>query len=106
MKRIEQRKPVQLSLFEPVVLDAERLVATRSPRCAVYNIWLVREPGGYVVKKESGAAGKKMLDRVWRFGDRDQAEVFFKKKVREKMNPGRKTRIYERVTIAENQEAA
>jgi hypothetical protein len=94
MKRIEQRTPVQLSLFEPVVLDAERLMATESPRCAVYTIWLVREPGGYVVKKESGAAGQKLIGRAWRFDNRGQAEDFFKKKVREKTNPNRKARVY------------
>jgi len=99
MKITSFKKPVQLSLFDSVVLSSECLMATRSPRCAVYNIWLIREPGGYVVKKESGAAGKKMIPRVWRFGDLDQAEGFFQKKVQGKTNPGRKTRVYEKVSV-------
>lgn len=74
-------------------------MATRSPRCAVYNIWLIREPGGYVVKKESGAAGKKMTPRTWRFGNLDHAEGFYQKKVQEKTNPDRKTRVYEKVVV-------
>ena len=99
MKNTSIKKPIQLSLFDSVVLSSESLMATGSPRCAVYNIWLVREPGGYVVKKESGAAGKKMIPWVWRFGDFDQAEGFFQKKVREKVNPDRKTRVYEKVAV-------
>jgi len=105
MKITSVKKPVQLSLFDSVVLDSECLMATGSPRCAVYTIWLIREQGCYVVKKESGAAGKKMIPGVWRFGDFEQAEGFFQKKVQEKINPGRKTRVYEKVAMASKKAA-
>lgn len=106
MKTRHMKKPVQLSLFESVILRSESLMASSSPRCAVYNIWLVREPGGYVVKKESGAVGKKMVGGVWRFDGVEKAEAYFDRKVREKMNPERKGRVYERVVCVESKKAA
>lgn len=106
MKTHHMKKPVQLSLFEPVVLRDEYLLAIMSPRCAVYNLWLIREPGGYVVRKESGAAGKKTVGRVWAFDSLEKAETYFDKKVREKLNPDRKSRVYKRAAIADNKKAA
>ena len=90
------RRTVQLSLFDSVILESEQLKALESPREAFYNIWLIREPGPgvYVVKKESGTIHKRLDARSWNFDNYILAKQFYQKKILEKINPNRKTRIY------------
>ena len=90
------RRTVQLSLFDSVILESEQLKALESPREAFYNIWLIREPGPgvYVVKKESGTIHKRLDTRSWKFDNYILAKHFYQKKILEKINPNRKTRIY------------
>ena len=90
------RRTVQLSLFDSVILESEQLKALESPREAFYNIWLIREPGPgfYVVKKESGTIHKRLDTRSWKFDKYILAKHFYQKKILEKTNPNRKTRIY------------
>jgi hypothetical protein len=86
---------MQLSLFDTVILKNDHLTAPRSPRKAVYNIWLIREPGGFVVKKESGCEKKKSIVREWTFTTLNKAELFYDKKIKAKTNPDRRTRVYQ-----------
>ena len=97
MKMRSLKNLVQLSLFDTAILKNENLKAPDSPREAFYNIWLIREPGGFVVKKESGGKMKKLDTRNWSFQTLPQAERFFERKIREKTSPDRKTRVYQRV---------
>lgn len=91
-------KPMkQLSLFDAVILRNDHLAAPRSPRRAVYNLWLIQEPRGFVVKKESGCDLKKHIVREWSFDSLNQAELFYDKKIKAKTNPDRKTRVYQPV---------
>lgn len=89
--------PIQLSLFDPVVLESEQLKALESPRGTFYNIWLIKEPGAglYAVKKESGTMFKRLNVRFWKFDNYILAKQFYQKKILEKINPKRKTRIYQ-----------
>ena len=90
------KRPVQLSLFDSVILESKQLKALESPRGAFYNIWLIREPGQgfYIVKKESGTIHKRLDTRSWKFDNFILAKHFYQKKIIEKTNPKRKTRIY------------
>lgn len=90
--------PVQLSLFDTTIIKNEYLMAPKSPREAFYNIWLIQEPWGFVVKKESGGKMKKLDTRNWSFQTLPQAERFFERKIKEKTSPDRKTRVYQRVS--------
>lgn len=96
MKLFEFHAPIQLNLFEPVVLRSEFLRSDNSPRKAFYNIWLMDDKGKYSVKKESGAQGKILNSKEWFFKDDKEAESFFQKKIREKTNPDRKDRVYKK----------
>ncbi len=96
------RNPIQLSLFDSVILESEKLESKSSARHAVYNVWLIREPLGYSVKKESGAYGQKLITKAWGFPNLKTAELFFHKKVLEKIKPGRKIRAYQKVTTTGN----
>lgn len=93
----KQKRPIQLSLFDHVVLESEQLKALKSPRGAFYNIWLIREPGSgfYAVKKESGTILKSLNVHLWKFDNYILAKQFYQKKILEKTNPKRRTRIYQ-----------
>jgi hypothetical protein len=91
------KKYTQLSLFDSVVIRNDHLMATRSPRKAVYNMWLIQAAGKFIVKKESGCEMKKQTARQWSFPDLGQAEHFYEKKIKTKTNPDRKSRVYEPV---------
>ena len=90
------KMPVQLSLFDYVVLEYEQLKVLESPRGTFYNIWLIKEPwpGLYAVKKESGNSFKPLNVHLWKFDNYILAKQFYQKKILEKINPNRKTRIY------------
>ena len=99
MKMISVKPMRQLSLFDAEILRNDHLAAPRSPRRAVYNIWLIQEPGGFVVKKESGCDLKKHIVRKWSLDSLTQAELFYDKKLKAKTNPDRKTRVYQPVIM-------
>ncbi len=74
------------------ILASEYLVAENSPRKAFYRLNVIEwDYGRFEVRKESGA-GQKLLDsRAWEFNDHNEAMQFFKRKIREKLNPERKS---------------
>lgn len=96
MKMRVLKNPVQLSLFDTGILKSENLTAPHSPRKAIYKIWLIREPGGFVVKKESGGEMKKHTIRQWFFPSLRQAETYYERKIKDKTNPARKSRVYQK----------
>ncbi len=78
------------------ILDKAELCADASPKKAFYRIWIARDDEGtFVVEKESGALGKVLDKRSWKYEDEKRAREFFRRKVKEKTNPQRKSpRIY------------
>jgi hypothetical protein len=88
------RKPVQLMLFGSTILYSDYLIAEKSPKKAFYKIKLIHDNNSFSVKKESGAKGKTLDTREWSFDDIELAEKFYSQKLRQKINPNRKKRIY------------
>jgi len=82
---------VQLKLFEPGVIKFARLVSPDSPRQAFYNLWLELFRGKYTVRKESGGRGMVFDSRLWCFESREEAEIYFDHRVREKTAPNRRS---------------
>lgn len=81
---------MQLKMFDATILDSAELVAD-SPKKAFYRIKLVVKEGDYYVEKESGAQDKVLDRRRWTAITMDAAEILYKKKLREKLNPTRKS---------------
>jgi hypothetical protein len=90
MKTSGQHIPIQLNLFDPVIFKKVHLIA-ESPKNAFYRLWLEAHADGYILKKESGS-GERVLDRrQWTFKSREIAEKKFDRRVRDKINPDRKS---------------
>jgi len=73
------------------------LEAPDSPMRAFYRIWVDELPlfGLAMVTKESGGLGKVFDRRTWSFESFEDALEFFKRRVRDKTNPERRSpRIY------------
>jgi hypothetical protein len=62
-----------------------------SPKKAFYTLYLLETEEGYLVRKESGAAGKTLDSRTWPKPSRTEAEKMFVSIVRRKTNPTRKS---------------
>ena len=79
------------------VLAITNLCAPESPQKAFYRIWIEKVgEKSFLVQKESGAAGKVLDRRSWKYDDEGRAWAFYRRKVREKTNPKRKSpRIYQ-----------
>jgi len=56
-----------------------------------YTLYLLETEEGYLVRKESGAAGKILDSRTWPKPSRLEAEKMFVSIVRRKTNPSRKS---------------
>ena len=90
MKVSDRHTPFQLNMFEPTICKKIDLIAD-SPKNAFYRLWLETHIDGYLLKKESGY-GDKILDcRQWTFKSREIAEKHFDRRVRDKLNPDRKS---------------
>ncbi len=81
---------LQLNLF-PEVIESAQLVVQNSPRGTFYRIWIEQNVGIYSVCKESGTKGKVLDRRCWPVENFDQAEMLFKKIVKEKTDLNRKS---------------
>jgi len=88
------KKPVQLMLFGTQLIYSDYLTANESPKKAFYKISLIQDNDRFSVKKESGAKGKTLDIREWVFDDIEIAATFYKRKIRQKLNPNRKNRKY------------
>lgn len=86
---------VQLQIWDPVVLEHAELICD-SPKKAFWNIRLEAQFETFTVIKESGI-GDKVLDmRRWPHDSHDKALKDYRRRLRAKLNPGRKsTRKYE-----------
>jgi hypothetical protein len=90
----ERPKARQLSLFPEKICSAY-LVATDSPRCAFYRIWIEFDADIFTVRKESGVGNRVLDKRAWPFDTHDEARKLFDRRVKSKTNPDRKSpRIY------------
>lgn len=67
------------------------LLSENSPKKAFYNIFVLDAGDRYVVRKESGAAGKVLDIREWSRPTREEAAALFFSIVRAKTNPERKS---------------
>ena len=89
------KKQVQLNLFTSMLASAD-LVATDSPGKAFYRIWIEETDGLIEVVKESGAKGRVLDRRRWPMETEEDARKLFKRQIRYKTNPARKSpRIYQ-----------
>lgn len=68
-----------------------RLQDDHSPKKAFYILFLLQTHEGFLVRKESGAAGKTLDCRTWAKPTLPEAEKLFLSKVRTKTNPCRKS---------------
>jgi len=69
-----------------------------SPKKAFYTLYLLETGEGYLVRKESGAAGKTLDSRTWTKPSRSEAEKMFISIVRRKTNPCRKSSRHYQIT--------
>ena len=69
-----------------------------SPKKAFYTLYLLETEEGYLVRKESGAAGKTLDSRTWPKPSRPEAEKMFISIVRRKTNPSRKSSRHYQIT--------
>jgi hypothetical protein len=87
---------IQLNLFEPVSIKEVCLIVPNSPGQTFYNIRIETYHGQYLVKKESGTRGKVWDKRSWTFDFFEDADKYFKRRIKEKTNRNRKSpRKYE-----------
>lgn len=82
----------QMHLF-PTIIKSIYLEAD-SAKNAYYYIRIEEYMGVYCVIKESGANGKMLDRRKWPMDNYAKAMEFYKKKLKQKFDPRRKTRIY------------
>jgi hypothetical protein len=82
---------IQLNLFEPVSIKEVFLIVPDSPGQTFYNIRMEVYHGQYIVKKESGTRGKVWDKRSWEFDFFEDAEKYFKRRIKEKTNRDRKS---------------
>lgn len=82
--------PRQLHLFD-FLLKEVRLEA-KSAKCAFWALRLFERQGEYYISKESGGNEKVLDRRHWPQKSYESAMKTFDKKVREKLNPNRKSK--------------
>jgi len=82
---------IQLNFFEPNTIKFNYLIADTF-RQAYYKIWLESVRKEYMVRKESGTKKHVLDKRIWKFDDLVQAEKFYNRKVKEKINPNRNSK--------------
>jgi hypothetical protein len=80
----------QLNLFT-YTLNSAFLVAPNSPRQAFYRIWIEDADGAIRVVKESGVKGRVLDRRIWPFADLKEAEKAYRRPIKAKVNPDRKS---------------
>lgn len=86
---------VQLKIWDQVVLEHAELVCD-SPKKAFWNIRLEAQFETFTVVKESGIGDKVLDTRRWVHDSHDRALKDYRRRLRNKLNPGRKsTRKYE-----------
>jgi hypothetical protein len=87
---------IQLNLLKPVSIKEVFLIVPDSPGQTFYNLRLETYHGQYIVKKESGTRGKVWDKRSWEFDFFEDADKYFKRRIKEKTNRDRKSpRKYE-----------
>lgn len=69
-----------------------------SPKKAFYTLYLLEAEEGYLVRKESGAAGKILDSLTWAKPSRTEAEKMFISIVRRKTNLSRKSARHYQIT--------
>lgn len=82
----------QLSLF-PNVLRSIRLQAD-SPRKAWWQLQLIECLGNYSLVKKSGIKSGLLDTRKWPVKSREKGLILFDKKVKMKLSPNHKKRVY------------
>lgn len=82
---------IQLKAFQVTPHEIAYLAAPESRRLAFYTIWIETFEEGFRVCKESGGLGKVWQRRAWEFDSLQDAEKLFRKRVKEKINPERKS---------------
>lgn len=82
---------IQLKAFTVRPYKIAYLVAPESRRQAFYTIWIETFEEGFRVCKESGGLGKVWQHRTWEFASLQDAEKLFQKRVKEKINPERRS---------------
>jgi hypothetical protein len=71
---------------------------SNSPRKAFYHLSLYeKEEGGYLIGKNSGAAGGVLDRRRWEKPSRQEADRMFRSIIIKKTNPGRKSPRHYRI---------
>lgn len=93
---------IQLKAFGVEPYKIAYLVAPESRRQAFYTIWIETFDGGFRVCKESGGLGKVWQRLAWEFESLQDAEKLFQKRVKEKINPERKSQRKYRMVFALN----
>lgn len=87
---------VQLQIWDQVVLEHAELVCNDSPKKAFWNIRLEAQFETFTVIKESGIGDKVLDTRRWAHSSHDRALKDYRRRLRSKLNPVRKsTRKYE-----------
>lgn len=74
-----------------VKLTSIHLEAPDSPRKAFYRIWIEDRDGFIEIIKESGCKDKVLDTRHWPFQTIEDAEKEYMRRVKQKMNPDRKS---------------
>ncbi|MDM8515732.1 hypothetical protein QUF76_05995 [Desulfobacterales bacterium HSG16] len=80
----------QIALFQPTTLESVFLRA-KSPKNAFYKLWIELFNGVYTIRKESGCGNTVYDRRQWEFCDIETALKFYKRRIRDKTNPDRKS---------------
>lgn len=62
-----------------------------SPKKAFYRIFLLQTQEGYLIRKESGAAGKVLDCRTWQKPSLIEADKLYSSIIRRKTDPARKS---------------
>ena len=88
---------MQIKMFDETILESADLVAD-SPKKAYYKLKLISDGGQFAVEKESGIDGRELVRRRWVAITMDADDLLYQKKLREKLNPTRKSpRKYKKV---------
>lgn len=83
---------MQLKIFDRTV-TAECTLMADSPKRAFYKIMIVYFHGKWWIEKKSGAGDHVLNCRRWEMDSEDAAVKFYRRKIREKLKPGRH-RVY------------
>jgi hypothetical protein len=82
----------QLSLFPNIVRRID--LKSNSPRKAWWRLMIQEYRGKYTLIKESGIKTGLLDRRKWKVKNYEKALKLFEKKVKSKLNPNRKKRVY------------